>query len=85
MLDRDNLNATNLRGACRASMAVIDVLQNHPPHEQVAGLGACFVLLAEHHAVPLQDAMVAIQNMMKDADGRRPEFKAVGDYLRHEL
>jgi hypothetical protein len=38
MLDRDKPNTINLQRPCRASMAVIDALQDYPAHEQVAGL-----------------------------------------------
>lgn len=82
--DRDALANINPRKAATSAMSVIDALQDYLPHEQVAGLCAVFSLLADRYGVRLPDAMEVVNNVMTFADGRRPEFKAVEQYMREE-
>ena len=83
--NRDLFINTNVRHAANASVAVIDRLQAFNAHEQVAGLGAVFLMMAEHHGISAQDAFSVITNIMNDAEGRRAEFAAVKMYMENEL
>lgn len=69
-----------------ACIHILTRLQDYPPHVQAAATAAVFLTLCEHYKVPAQDVMVATKNLMfGDQQGRRPEFGAVRDYLRHEV
>lgn len=82
----DLINNANAADAAQAAMAVIDRLQNFPPHLQAHGLGVAFIALADHWSINLQDLFTATKNMIADPiDGHRPEFKAVQRYINEEL
>ena len=84
-LDRLHLGNADVNQSARASMEVINALQNHRPEYQMAGLTAAFLFLCEHLQVRPTEAFSYIQKIMNHADGRRPEFKAVKMYLENEL
>ena len=83
----DRLAITNMpvRQASVASMKIIDAIQSLRPHEQVAGMAATFLLLAEHLGMTPQDIFAITTNIMNHAEGRRPEFAAVAQYMAEEL
>lgn len=83
--NRDLFGCASPREVGKASMAVVDELQAFPPEVQMAGACATFILLAEAAGVPVADAFTTVKNIMNHADGKRPEFKAVADYIKHEL
>lgn len=84
-LDRDLLNMTGVKPAANAAMAVIDRLQDYPPHVQVVGLAAGFLSMASHLGIPAQDVFTVTTNIINDQEGKRPEFKAVDAYLKGEV
>lgn len=83
--DRDLMVNAGVRDVARATMALIDVNQKLPPHVQLLAQAANFLLLAEHYDIPVQDVFAIITNIMNHAEGRRPEFLAVADYMENEL
>jgi len=85
MFDRDRFNAADLKQVSNASMAAIDALQDFTPEEQMAAIGVCSILLAAHVAMPLGDVLGSVERMMRDAEGKRPEFAAVEMYMEEEL
>ena len=84
MLDPDRLNNADTRRSANATFAVVDALQDNPPHEQVIAGAAFFLLACEHHGVQPQDAFVATKNLMSHAEGRRPEFEGAAHYMKEE-
>lgn len=84
MFDRDMFTNIPVKNAAVATMRVVDALQDNQPHEQVAALAAAFVLACERHGIEPQDAFAVSTNIMNHADGRRPEFIAVRQYMEHE-
>jgi hypothetical protein len=86
MLNRDRLMNLPVKAGATAAMQVIDALQKgHSPEAQVLGAAAVFVLLSERFGVSMQDVMGAIKKLMNHAEGRRPEFAAVAEYLAKEV
>lgn len=83
-MNRDKLNNVPLRRAANAAMAIIDRAQNIEEGAREAGIAAAFLLLCEHWGTSPQDVFAATTNIMNHADGRRPEFKAVAQYLAEE-
>ena len=49
------------------------------------GLACAFVLTAEHLDIPIQDMITFAKNCINDADGKRPEFQAVSNYIKQEI
>jgi len=84
-MNRDKLTSINVRKAANASMVVIDALQKLPPEEQVAGMASAFLLLADHINLTPQEMFSVTTSIMNHADGRRPEFAAVAQYMEMEL
>lgn len=84
--NRDYMNNAEPRRVSTAAMTVIDRLQvEYKPHEQVMGAAATFLILAEHFGIPAQEIFTATKNLMNGMDGKRPEFAAVMDYVKHEI
>lgn len=84
-LDRDLFNNASVKVVAPAAMALIDTIQGCQPHTQVAAITSVFMLLCEHHKIPAHDAFAAVTNLMNHAEGRRPEFAAVRQYMEEEL
>lgn len=77
----------NLKQVTLGVTRILNELQNHPPHIQMAALTATFTMLSEHWRVEPQDCFTWTKNMMKHADGTgyRTEFKGVKAYIEGEL
>jgi hypothetical protein len=71
----------------QASMNIIDRLQTDHAHpgEQVAAACAVFLITCEEFGIPAQEVFTATKNLMNGPSGKRPVFKAVSDYFRHEV
>ena len=86
---RDQLGNADLERTSRAAFAIIDSIQNQPggilPGEAVGAITAAFVLTMEACRLPAHDAIGMARNIMADANGRRPEFKAITDYIKEEV
>jgi hypothetical protein len=80
------MNNAGPRRVANAAMTVIDRLQiDFKSHEQVMGVAATFLILAEHFGIPAQEIFTATKNLMNGMDGKRPEFAAVMEYVKHEI
>lgn len=84
-MNLDRFNNMNVRKAAQASMHIINAIQQMPPEEQVAGMASTFLLLADHNRMTPQEMFAVVANIMNHADGRRPEFAAVAQYMENEL
>lgn len=84
-MNRDKLSNLKVRKAANAAMLVIDTMQQLPPEEQIAGLAAAFLLLADRVKMSPQEMFSFTTSIMNHADGRRPEFAAVAQYMDMEL
>ncbi len=84
-MNRDLFMNADLKQTALATMATIDALQSKPQHTQLAAISAAFLLLVEQTDITLAEVIGAARNMMNTAEGKRPEFLAVADYLKHEL
>lgn len=85
LLNQDDLNNIQVAEAANASMALLLVLQDMPAHTQVASIASMFLLIMERYGFNPQDAFSVINNIMNHAEGRRPEFKAIAQFMREEL
>jgi len=83
--DRDLMNNAGQGRVANAAMATITKLQDYGPGEQLNAAAAVFLLLADSYGVAPGDAFAATKSLMNGADGRRPEFAAVQEYLEREL
>ena len=81
----DQLNNVDAVQAANASMQLLDGIQNLPPHLQIFAVTAAFQLLTERFDIHAQSAFAVAHNVMRHADGRRTEFKAIEMYLENEL
>lgn len=79
------MNNADPHRVASAAMTVVDRLQSYHPAEQIMGVAALFLILAEHRGVPAQDIFTATKNLINGVDGKRPEFRALQEYVKHEL
>ncbi|WP_139812523.1 hypothetical protein [Ensifer aridi] len=84
-LNRDVMNMAAPVTVARASMTVLDRLQDFKPEIQIMGAAAVFLELAEHLGIPAQEAFSATKNLINGDDGKRVEFRAITAYLNGEL
>lgn len=84
MFNRDLFANIPVKAAAVATMEVIDAIQDRRPHEQLVALAATFILACERYGIEPQDAFALTTNVMNHADGRRPEFEAVRQFMAHE-
>ena len=80
-----SFNNVDVHQAANATMQLIDGIQSVPSHLQVFAVTAAFQLLTERFDIHAQSAFSVAHNVMKHADGRRLEFKAIEMYLENEL
>jgi hypothetical protein len=66
------------------AMAVINALQDYEPEEQIAGLVCAFLIATQDLDMRFSEVAEVAKNIMFDAEGKRPEFKAVEAYMRGE-
>jgi hypothetical protein len=69
----------------QAAMEVVDRLQRHTPEARVLGAFAVVSLMADAAGLTPQEIITAATNLMNHAQGRRPEFAAVQEYIEKEM
>lgn len=84
-MNRDAMTNANLKNVAGAAQDALDRLQRHPKGVQAPAVCSLFLALSEATGVSIQDLLEITQRMTRHADGRRPEFAAVVDYMRGEL
>lgn len=85
-INRDLISNADPRKVANASMWLIDNTQGMQSLElTLASLACTFQLLAERVEMEPADLFTLTCNLMNHADGRRPEFAAIRDYLREDL
>lgn len=85
-------NLTDLMGNCpvdsaaRACMAIANGVQ-HERHKgaRLMGLASAFLIAAEEAHLSVTDLMTMARNCMNHAEGRRPEYAAVTEYINKEI
>ena len=83
MNDRVNNAASTL--VADTAMRALNAIQNARPEHQILGAAALFTLLIERFGFTPQEIMTRAKNVMNYAEGKRPEFVAIADYMRYEL
>lgn len=82
----DRFNNLDPSLAARAAMLVISNIQNLQSREaQIHGITAAFVILMERLGLDPQDTVTKTKNLMAWENDRRPEFRAVEQYVKEEL
>lgn len=81
----DALNHAPVLDTCRGAMAVINAIQDLPQGVQEAAITAAFVLMCEVKGLRPTDLFTVSGNIINHAEGKRPEFAAVSQYIREEL
>ncbi|WP_303237183.1 hypothetical protein [uncultured Bilophila sp.] len=67
-------------------MSVADAVQHSPLRgARLLGLTCAFLLAAEATGLSVPDLMGMARNCMNDGEGRRPEFRAVDDFINNEI
>ena len=90
---RDQLGNSDVARVSTGAFAIINTLQNHSteehgvplPGELLGSIAAAFILAMEASGLPSGDVCGAVRNLMADANGRRPEFKAITQYITEEV
>lgn len=83
---RDQIGNVSLTDAAHAAMSVADAVQNCPSKgARLMGIMAAALITIEASNLNLHDVLAMTRNAINHADGRRPEFAAVGDYIRNEV
>jgi len=81
----DLVNNAAVLPVAGAAMRALNAIQDARPEHQILGAAALFVLLVERFNMSPQEIMTRVKNIMNYAEGKRPEFAAIADYMRYEL
>lgn len=84
----DQLGNADVTRVATAAFAIINAIQEHEglmAGERIGAIAAAFILAIEASRMSAPDAIGSTRNLMADAQGRRPEFKAITDYLKTEV
>ncbi len=85
-IDKDRLNNASPKDVAQATYGLVDRLQDHPPHIQMAAAALLFLVVSKLWKAQPQDIFVAVGNLMSDPiHGERDEFRALRLYAKHEL
>ena len=84
---RDQILSSNLEKVSNTAFQVANTVQkmNCTPGEQMAGAAAYAIVFLNESKMTLSELLDIVNKIIKHADGIRPEFKALGDYIRHEM
>lgn len=83
---RDLMGNVPLKEAATATMSIADAIQHSPlKGARLMGLTCAFLIAAESAGLPVPDLMGMARNCMNDGEGRRPEFRAVDDFINNEI
>lgn len=83
---RDLTGNAPLRQSAQAAMSVADVVQRIPNQgARLMGLATAFLMASECAGLPVNDLMGMARNCINDAEGRRPEFAAVTEFINNEI
>ena len=85
--NRDRMANAPRQRVAAAAMGTIDGVQHIEKAVQPLGMAAAFIILCEQLGVNPQDAFTMARNVMIFAEtgNRTPEFRAVADYIKHEV
>lgn len=84
-MNRDQLTNADIHEVSASCIDALDKIQRHPRHVQVPVICALFLSVSEASGLTVQDLLQTTERMTSHADGRRPEFAAVIDYVKGEL
>ena len=83
---RDLIGNAPLAESAEVAMRVADAVQHEPRKgARLLGLLAAALITLEASQLSLHDVLGMARNAMNDAEGRRPEFRAVDAYIRNEI
>lgn len=69
----------------RSCMALADAIQVFNVHEQLAALAYCFSALVDLTGSNAQELMGIAGRIAYESGSKRPEFRALEEYLRKEI
>ena len=80
------LGFTNADKRETANMAIdmLDKIQDEPKEIQSAGLIVLFKIMVDLYDLNVSEVIGIAGNIMSNIDGKRPEFKAVEEFMRNE-
>lgn len=81
----DHFTHLSQEGTGIATVAALDALKNSTPEQQVAAMGAAFLLLCESYKVAAQDAFTVIKNVINGAHGPTVEFNAARMFIENDI
>lgn len=82
----DLMGNVSLTEAARAAMSVADAVQNFPNQGvRLAAIVSVFTLAMEITGLNPAEVVGRAKNVVNQAEGRRPEFRAVQSYLAVEV
>lgn len=77
---------TLLKEAARATISVANVLQRSSfKGACLMGLTCALLVAAEPAGLPVPDPMGMVRNHMNDGEERRPEFRAMDDFINNGI
>jgi hypothetical protein len=88
VINIDGLNNAPPKEVALAAFRIIDALQEQQSHLQVAAVAAVFLAICDRHMIEPSRVATVIRNMFADTRyvaGNAEHFRAIRDYVKHEL
>lgn len=88
MINLDGLNNAPPKEVALASFKLVDAIQFEQPHIQVAAAAAFLLAICERHMTEPSRVVGVVRNMFNDTRyeaGRAEHFRALRDYVKHEI
>ncbi len=90
LISRDRLNSCNKSAVAKVCVKAFDAVQGetYTPEQQLLGLCAAFILMAEACQFNTNDAYAAVTKLMRDSlhsSGRDHRFDAMRFHIENEL
>lgn len=80
----DRIGNADMKNVAHATFALIDAVQDYEQEEALVALAVVFRTACERYKLHPADLLVVANNITYDGEIKRPEFKAVTAFMKHE-
>jgi len=84
-IDTDILNNVSSYDVIQASLQQLDRTSDRGREVQAAAFGVTMLAYARRHGLDVGQAFTVANNILHSNEGREAHYRALHDYMRHEL
>jgi len=84
-INKDILNNLGSHDVIQASLQQLDRTSHYQPEIQAVAFGVTMLAYATRHGVDVGDVFTVANNILHSKHGQEAHYRALYDYMRHEL